>query len=169
MKNILILALLLSGFVGLAQKELSIVNFSTKTITVTEIYTKAETAEFPWFGSAQLENIVLEPGEEYHLKNTHATRFPFVSTAGYLPAISQWRRATSITTITSLPSNTAYLFGSDQVFRNLIFTVDNITAGSGSIGDGTYGSSNPITNVPNSWQAYYDTVGTEYIIAFFDL
>ena len=95
------------GFQGYSQKTFEIYNFSSQTITLIDVVTRAGTS-YPEFHSKPYGPITIAPGDSYILENTSQVfRFPFNSPAS-VPYITTWERLNSPTaSATSVSSNTA--------------------------------------------------------------
>ena len=167
MKKILIVTTLLFSLNNFAQKTFEIYNFTGQTVELADIITKPNTtATYPEYHSKPNGLITIAPGGSYILENTTAPvntlRFPFLSTANYLPI---WERANSATSSTIQTSNVAWPLGNAQVFTRMLFYVGS----SYNLGPdvGTSATSYSIPNWVNGtgWQADYDCyiLGTQQI------
>jgi hypothetical protein len=158
MKKLIIIATLLFSLQNFAQKRLEIYNFTGQTVQLADIITKPNTsATYPEYHSKPNGLITIAPGGEYILENTttpvNTLRFPFLSTANYLPI---WERANSASSTTIQASNVAWPLGNAQVFTRMLFYVGSsynllptvpISTASYSISPAVLGS---------GWQADYD-------------
>jgi hypothetical protein len=121
MKKFLYITALFLSFQSFGQKTFEIYNFSSSTIDIAEILTKLNTsATYPMFSSKTYGFITLSPGS-YVLENTtHTFRFPFDSPLSS-PYITAWDRINSSNSVTSFPSDQAWVQGNNQVFYGLWF------------------------------------------------
>lgn len=104
-----------------SQKKLEIYNFTSQTVTITDIFTNASGA-YPGF-HCKGTMIAVPPGGSYILENTSSlTRFPFDSPASS-PYIPSWQRQTGTTIEVTMPSSVAWTQGDPQSFDRMTFNV----------------------------------------------
>lgn len=167
MKKIIIIAILFFSLQNFGQKRFEVYNFTGQTVKLADIITKPNTsATYPEYHSKPNGLITIAPGGSYILENTTAPvntlRFPFLSTANFLP---NWERLNSATNSVIQASNVAWPFGNAQVFTRMLFYVGSsynllpsvpISSTSYSISPAVSGS---------GWQADYDfyIAGTQQI------
>lgn len=154
---------------GYSQKVFNFYNFSSFPVEIGGVVTKPESGgTYPFFDSSVFGLIpVSAGGGSYTLENTsHMTRFPFHSPAS-LPYITSWYRMTAPFTSITMPSNAAWVIGSDQEFHYVKFQVGT----SGSLGGGNLGelggSSQGEIIFGNGWTAIYSPSGLEYNCVIF--
>lgn len=125
MKKLIIIATLLFSLQNFAQKTFYVYNFTGQTVELADIITKPNTsATYPEYHSKPNGLITIPPGGSYTLENTtspvNLVRFPFLSTADYLPT---WERLNSSSSTTLQASNLAWPLGNAQVFSSMLFYV----------------------------------------------
>ncbi len=123
MKKLLLAATLLFGLQSYAQKTYEVYNFTTQTVQLADIITRAGTA-YPEYHSKPYGLVSIPAGGSYTLVNTASVfRFPFESPSSS-PYINKWERLNSAGgpgVIQASP--VAWTFGNSQVFNRMMFYV----------------------------------------------
>ena len=157
MKNLIIIATLFFSLQNFAQKRLEIYNYTSQTVKLADIITKPNTsATYPEYHSKINGLITIAPGGMYILENTTAPvntlRFPFLSTANFLP---NWERLNSASSSTIQTSNVAWSLGNAQVFTRMLFYVgSSYNLLSAPISTTSYSLTPAVLG--SGWQADYD-------------
>lgn len=156
MKKIIFIATLLISLQNYAQKRLEIYNYTGQTVKLADIITKPNTAAiYPEYHSKPNGLLTIAPGGSYILENTTApintVRFPFLSTANFLP---NWERLNSASASVIQPSNVAWSLGNAQVFTRMLFYVGSSYNLLPTVPTGATSVSPAVTG--SGWQADYD-------------
>lgn len=158
MKKILLIAMILFSLQNFAQKRLEIYNYTGQTVKLADIITKPNTSvTYPEYHSKPNGLITIAPGGVYILENTTAPvntlRFPFLSTANYLP---KWERANSSSSTVIQTSNVAWPLGNAQVFTRMLFYVGSSYNLLPTVPISTTSYSMSPSVAGSGWQADYD-------------
>lgn len=154
MKKFILAAMLLFGLQGFAQKTFEVYNFTTQTVQLADIITRAGSV-YPEYHSKPFGLVSIPPGGSYTLVNTaNVFRFPFQSPTS-APYINKWERLNSAAgpgTIQTSP--VAWTFGNSQVFNRMMYYVGTSYNGTPTAPLGVASFSPWFTG--SGWQLDYD-------------
>lgn len=164
MKKLFLLSVVLLGFAGFAQKTVYFENSSTVTIGIGDIRTVRKVSPrvygYPAYTNRNTNRggayLSIAPGTTYILENVaNPGKFPFVS-VGNTPQLTSWDRQNSVSSTTpNVPSATAFLTASSQVFTYVKFG----KLVGGSITDGTtFSNQSPNEDLSPSGVHVYDGI-----------